>query len=74
MSIIDEKLAKAFLKDPKSVDLFKATEITDTAAEILAGYEGDLDLSGQTSLSDARRRVPVQTQWESLPIRPDRSY
>ena len=24
MSIIDEKLAKAFLKDPKSVDLFKA--------------------------------------------------
>ena len=53
MSIIDEKLAKAFLKDPKSVDLFKATEITDTAAEILAGYEGDLDLSGQTSLSDA---------------------
>jgi hypothetical protein len=59
MSIIDEELAKAFLDDPKSVDLSKATEITDGAAEILAGYEdrfgnpGQLYLKGLTELSEA---------------------
>ena len=53
MSIIDEKLAKAFLDDPDNVDLFEATKITDDAAELLSKHEGSLDLDSLTKLSDA---------------------
>ena len=53
MSIIDEKLAKAFLDDPDNVDLSEATEITDGAAELLAEHVGVLYLDGLKELSDA---------------------
>ena len=53
MSIIDEKLAKAFLNDPDNVDLSEATEITDEAAESLSKYKDPLNLDGLTELSDA---------------------
>ncbi|MDB0057247.1 hypothetical protein OAF87_02725 [Akkermansiaceae bacterium] len=39
MSVIDEELAKKFMKAPDNVDLSEATEITDEAAEILGTYE-----------------------------------
>ncbi len=54
MSIIDEELAKEFLVDSDNVDLSKATEITDEAAEALSGYDGgELYLYGLIQLSDA---------------------
>ena len=56
MSIIGENLAKAFLDDPHNVDLSKATEITDEAAEALSKpgkYKNHLNLDGLTELSDA---------------------
>ncbi len=61
MSIIDEKLAQAFLDDPDNVDLYEATdrarEITDEAAEALSGYDGEeLYLGGLIQLSDAAAR------------------
>ncbi len=51
MSIVDEKLAKAFLEDPDNVDLSEAAEITDNAATALSKYQGDLCLNGLTDLS-----------------------
>jgi hypothetical protein len=51
--MIDEEVAQQFLEDDESIDLSEATEITDAAAEILAGHEGYLELIGLTSLTDA---------------------
>ena len=51
--IIDEKIAQEFINDSDAVELRAAKELTDEAAEILAGYEGGLYLTGLTSLSDA---------------------
>ncbi|MDB4488901.1 hypothetical protein N9017_02210 [Akkermansiaceae bacterium] len=51
--VIDEELAKAFLKAPENVRLSKATEITEAAAESLSKHEGKLFLHRLTELSDA---------------------
>jgi hypothetical protein len=54
MSIIDEELAKKFMKAPDNVNLSEATEITDEAAEILGAYErGWIRADGLKSLSAA---------------------
>ena len=52
VSIIDEKVAKAFLDDLYDY-LPGAMKITDEAAEILSKHEGALELCDLTELSDA---------------------
>jgi hypothetical protein len=52
MSIIDEELAKKFMKAPDNVDLSEATEITDEAAELLAKHEGELNLCDCSRISE----------------------
>ena len=47
------RLTKEIVEDLKSINLSKFTHLDDNAAEVLGNHEGDLDLSGLASLSDA---------------------
>ena len=51
-NVLTKEIAEKFLADEDSVDLSEFTAIEDDAAESLSKYNGDLDLSGLTELSD----------------------
>jgi len=51
-NILDKTVAEIFLEDSSSMDLSTYTEITDEAAKLLAGYEGDLALGGLNEISE----------------------
>lgn len=52
-TLIDVNVAKQFKGSSDSIDLSAAKSVTDEAAEILATYEGDLDLTNLTHLQSA---------------------
>ncbi len=68
MSLINGDLVREFLRNPDHVDLSKATnnELSDKALELLSGYEGELDLSGLTKLSDAAAEALAKHEGEGL--------
>ena len=51
-SVLTVEIAKQYLADADSVDTKQFTSIEDAAAEALGKHDGQLNLSGLTSVSD----------------------
>jgi hypothetical protein len=45
-NVLTPEIAEQFLEDPESIELHEFTVVDEAAAEILAGYDGYLNLSG----------------------------
>ena len=50
-NVLTPEIAEQFLEDPESIELHEFTVVDEAAAEILAGYDGYLNLSGLKEIS-----------------------
>ena len=64
--ILTQEIAKQFLKDEGSVDLWEYTSLDDDAAQLLAKHEGELDLTGLLNVSESNIQILARHNGDDL--------